>query len=81
MYITDYEDRLNAMSLTIDLNIFNSQQNSTAYEPTKIDYDYIKNMVDNIIHPLPMATSSDELKDSMRRFWSIFESNYSSNKA
>ena len=75
------EDRLNAMSLTIDLNIFNSQQNNTAYEPTKIDYDYIKIMVDNIIHPLPMATSSDELKDSMRRFWSIFESNYSSNKA
>ena len=73
------EDRLNAMSLTIDLNIFNSQQNSTAYEPTKMDYDYIKNMVDNIIHPLPMATSSDELKDSMRRFWSLFMNNYESN--
>lgn len=73
------EDRLNAMSLTIDLNIFNSQQNNTAYEPTKIDYDYIKTMVDNIIHPLPMATSSDELKDSMKRFWSLFMNNYESN--
>ena len=73
------EDRLNAMSLTIDLNIFNSQQNNTAYEPTKIDYDYIKIMVDNIIHPLPMATSSDELKDSMKRFWSLFMNNYESN--
>lgn len=73
------EDRLNVMSLTIDLNIFNSQQNNTAYEPTKIDYDYIKTMVDNIIHPLPMATSSDELKDSMKRFWSLFMNNYESN--
>lgn len=70
------EDRLNAMSLTIDLNIFNSQQNNTAYESTKIDFDYIKTMVDNIIHPLPMATSSDELKDSMKRFWGLFMSNY-----
>ena len=64
------------MSLTIDLNIFNSQQNNTAYESTKIDFDYIKTMVDNIIHPLPMATSSDELKDSMKRFWNLFMSNY-----
>ncbi len=75
------EDRLNAMSLTFDFKIPVSEQNSSNYEPTKMDYDYFKNIVDSILHPSAMASSSQEQKDSISRFWSIFQNNYESNKA
>lgn len=42
---------------------------------------YFKNIVDRILHPLLMASSSQEQKDSISRFWSILQNNYESNKA
>lgn len=42
---------------------------------------YFKNIVDRILHPSPMASSSQEQKDTISRFWLILQNNYESNKA
>ena len=72
-------DRLMALSLTFDAAKLNSDLNGTSYEPTFMDYDYLKNRVDALLHPTNGAYTSDEAKESIQKFWSAFENVYGAN--
>ncbi len=74
-------DRLMALSLTLDPAKLASQINGTPYTPTLMDYDYLKNRVDAMLHPTNGGYTSEEAKESIQKFWSAFENVYASNAA
>lgn len=63
-------DRLNITSLFL-LPV-------TKNDPTVYNYETIQQRVDNIINPIPPAFTSDEVKNSFKKFWNTFSSYYQS---
>lgn len=74
------KDRLMAMTLSIDVAHLNSTLNNTPYTPTKMDYEYLQPRVQNILHPIQGAFSSEEMKNTVTKFWDAFNSAYTGDK-
>jgi GTPase SAR1 family protein len=71
------EDRLMSMTIAFDWSArIIADANHTTYKPATIDYNYLKNRVDDILHPKNGAYSSEEFKASIRNFWDAFEKSY-----
>ncbi len=72
----DDKDKLMAMTLTFDPGRIIAQINNTQYIPTKIDYAYLKQQVENRLHPTNGAYTSEETKQSTHEFWDAFTKAY-----
>lgn len=74
------EDKLMMMSLTFDPARLNSMINNKPYEPTTIDYNFLKNQVDNILNPKNGSYASQESKARTLAFWNAFNTAYTGDK-
>ena len=72
------KDKLMAVTLTFDPALLNARLNNEAYTPTKIDYSFLKEEVQNKLNPTNGGYTSDEAKAVYSAFWDLFESAYSS---
>jgi len=70
------KDRLMATILTFNSSHINSMINGTDYEPPIIDYNYLKERVEDILNPTGGAFTSEETKTSIRNFWQTFNTAY-----
>lgn len=73
----DGGDKLMALSLTLDLAKLNTTLNDDTNTQTLMDYDYLKKRADAILNPQNGGYTSEEAKESVRAFWSSFETAYS----
>lgn len=74
------EDKLMMMSLTFDSARLNSMINNEPYKPTTIDYNFLKNQVDNILNPKNGECTSQESKARTLAFWNAFNVAYTGDK-
>lgn len=72
-----YGDKLMALSLTLDLGKLNVTLNNGSYEPTLMDYDYLKSRVESLLSPSNGA--SEEVKEGIGNFFKSFENIYGAN--
>jgi len=76
------KDRLMSMTIAFDWSArIIADANHTPYKPATIDYNYLKNRVDDILHPKNGGYSSEEFKVSIQNFWEAFEKSYATPKA
>ncbi|MFT5661484.1 MAG: hypothetical protein ACI9TV_002130 [Sulfurimonas sp.] len=81
MNALDDKDRLMAGMLSLDPVHLKAVVNNEPYTPTKMDYNYLKSSVENILNPPPGAYTSEETKISIQKFWNAFDSNYKGDKS
>lgn len=74
------KDKLMAMTLTFDPAHLNSVINDNTYTPTNMDYDYLKNRVDDMLNPKNGGYTSPETKESIAAFWNAFDTAYGGEK-
>lgn len=74
------KDKLMAMTLTFDPARLDSVINNEPYTPTNMDYDYLKNRVENMLNPQNGGYTSPEAKESITAFWNAFEAAYTGEK-
>lgn len=74
-------DRMMTMMLTLDTARLMSHINGTPYEPEVIDYENLKNRVDEKLNPTGQGYTSEVAKQSIREFWELFEASYSGDES
>ena len=74
------KDKLMAMTLTFDPAHLDSVINNKAYTPTNMDYNYLKNRVENMLNPQNGGYTSVEAKESITAFWNAFDTAYTGDK-
>ena len=75
------KEKLMAMSLTFDPARLTSEINNTPYTLTTIDYNFLKEQVQNRLHPKDGAYSSQEAKLAVAAFWNAFNASYTGDKS
>lgn len=76
----DDKDKLMAMTLTFDPARLNSQLNNEPYTPTTIDYNFLKEQVQNRLNPKDGGYTSEETKASTLAFWNAFNAAFTGDK-
>jgi len=74
-------DRMTSMILTLDVGRLNSMINKGSYEAPSIDYNYLKERVENILHPDSQSFVSQETQESVKSFWQLFNASYEGDKS
>lgn len=74
------KDRFAAMILTFDPARIDALINNKPYTPTNMDYDYLKNRIDDILNPKNGGYTSEETKESIMAFWNTFDAAYTGDK-
>ncbi len=76
----DDKDKMMVSMLTFDSAYFLAKINNEPYTPTKVDYSYLKNAVENALNPKSGGFTSQETKVSIQKFWDSFNANYEGEK-
>lgn len=71
------KEKLMASTLAFDPARLQARINNETYTPTKIDYNFLKEQVQNRLNPTSGGYTSDEAKEVYSAFWNAFESAYS----
>jgi predicted transcriptional regulator len=74
------KEKLMVMSLTFDPARLTSEINNTSYTPTTIDYNFLKEQVQNRLHPKDGAYTSEEAKLAVAAFWNAFNASFTGDK-
>ena len=75
------KDKLMSMMLTLDPAHLKSTIDGTSYTPTTMDYNFLKNGVENILNPKAGGYSSQETKEAALAFWNSFNAAYTGDKS
>lgn len=73
-------DKMMAMTLTFDSAHLASTINDESYTPTTIDYNFLKEQVENRLNPKDGGYTSQETKAATLAFWNTFNAAYTGDK-
>jgi len=73
-------DKLLSSMLTLDPARLKAMLNDEPYTPTKIDYDFLKTAVENLLNPQSGGFTSEDTKTSIRAFWDAFNASFTGDK-
>ena len=73
-------DKLLSSMLTLDPARIKAMINNEPYTPTTIDYDFLKERVEDILNPKGGAFTSEDTKTSIRAFWDAFNNSFTGDK-
>lgn len=74
------KDKLMAMTLTLDPAYLKATMNNEPYEPTTMDYGYLKTQVESRLNPTNGGYTSTEAKQAYTAFWNAFNAIYTGDK-
>jgi len=70
------KEKLMSMTLSFDKAYLVAKLNNESYTPTTIDYNYLKNSVENSLNPKGGGFISAEASAVIQKFWDAFNSAY-----